>query len=237
MPGPKHSRGLASSIREGLDGARAATGTAVIIDVMRAFSTAAWAFASGAEQIVLVGTGDEAHALRRAHPDWLLAGESRGRKIDGFDFGNSPEAVAGADLRGRTLVLRSSSGTQGVVSTPARQILLGSLAVAGATVRWLLRARPAAIDLVPMRSLFGPDGDEDNACAEYMAALLRGGSVDPAPYVERVRTSPAAAKGYDPAVDWQSPGDVEHACAVDAFAFAMPVRREGELLVARPVAV
>jgi 2-phosphosulfolactate phosphatase len=49
-----------------------ATGTVVVIDVLRAFTTAAYAFAAGALDITLVGEIEEAFALREANPDALL---------------------------------------------------------------------------------------------------------------------------------------------------------------------
>jgi 2-phosphosulfolactate phosphatase len=52
-----------------------APSVAVVVDVMRAFTVAAWAFAQGAEKIVLAESLDEALALRARHPD--LGGAQR----------------------------------------------------------------------------------------------------------------------------------------------------------------
>src|SRR5688572_24084000 len=92
------------------------TGPVVVIDVIRAFTTAAYAFGAGAEAIYLVATVEEALAFTHAHPHVLAMGEERGRRIEGFTFSNSPVEVSRADLRGRTLVQRTSAGTQGVVA-------------------------------------------------------------------------------------------------------------------------
>ena len=89
-------------VLEGLDGARAARGTAVIIDVFRAFSLVPWALARGAPFVVPVMTAERAFAIRAEQPGCLIAGERDGRQIDGFDFGNSPTAIREADLVGRT---------------------------------------------------------------------------------------------------------------------------------------
>src|SRR5687768_12936546 len=48
-----------------------APSVAVVVDVMRAFTVAAWAFAQGAEKIVLAESLDEALALKARHPDWV----------------------------------------------------------------------------------------------------------------------------------------------------------------------
>jgi len=71
-------------------GARTATGTAVIIDVFRAFTTAAFAIAAGARDVVLVADHEQALALKAADADLFLTGEIGGRPIPGFDAPNSP---------------------------------------------------------------------------------------------------------------------------------------------------
>jgi 2-phosphosulfolactate phosphatase len=50
-----------------------APSAAVVVDVMRAFTVAAWAFAQGTEKIVLAESLDEALALKARHPDWVGA--------------------------------------------------------------------------------------------------------------------------------------------------------------------
>jgi 2-phosphosulfolactate phosphatase len=69
--------------RATLDTCAQATGTVVVIDVLRAFTTAAFAFAAGAADITLVGAIEEAFALRERNPDLLLAGEVYGLPIEG----------------------------------------------------------------------------------------------------------------------------------------------------------
>src|SRR5262244_4051923 len=73
-----------------LQGAQEAEGTAIIIDVFRAFTTAAVAFDRGAKQIVLVAEVEEALELRRRGVGQLCLGEVDGKRPPDFDFGNSP---------------------------------------------------------------------------------------------------------------------------------------------------
>ena len=82
----------------GIDSAAGATGVVVIIDVLRAFTTAAYAFGSGVREIRIVTTAEEAFDLRRADPKLVLVGEIDGRPIDGFDFGNSPYEIGRAHV-------------------------------------------------------------------------------------------------------------------------------------------
>src|SRR5262245_51415436 len=85
-----------------LAGAERAVGAVVIIDVFRAFTTAAVALARGATKIVVVRDVDEALALRAAGVGQLCMGEVGGKRPSGFDLGNSPFEASQADLEGRT---------------------------------------------------------------------------------------------------------------------------------------
>jgi 2-phosphosulfolactate phosphatase len=104
------------SIHSLLEGATRATGTVAVIDVFRAFTTAAVALANGASRIVMVRTVEEALALRDAGIGEVCMGEVGGRTPDGFDFGNSPFEVSGVNFRGKTIIQRTSAGTQGIVA-------------------------------------------------------------------------------------------------------------------------
>ena len=227
----------------GIAGARGALGAVVVIDVLRAFTTAAYAFGSGASSIELVATPAEGLARKRDEPELVLVGEVGGRPISGFDHGNSPEQMAGLELCGRRIVLRSSSGVQGALAAlpTCRRLYLGSLVTASATLRALRSAR-LDVTLVAMGSPGwpdgppGPDGPEDEACADYLAARLRGEQPDLFETQRRVRASPAALQALDPACDWISPGDLELALELDRFPFALEARLEDGRLLARPLA-
>jgi 2-phosphosulfolactate phosphatase len=212
-----------------VDGAREATGHAVIVDVFRAFTTAAFCVAAGAREIVLVADHEQALALKREDPSLFLTGEIGGRPIPGFDVGNSPSAIERLDLTGRRVVQRTSSGTQGVVAaTGARGIALGSFVTAEATVDHLRRVGDD-VTIVAMGHNALAEADEDELCARYLEALLRGER--PAPPTVFLEGD-HAAEGWP---DWFPRRDAELACQVDRFDFALPVAREDGLLVARPL--
>jgi len=99
-----------------LDGAAQATGAVAIIDVFRAFTTAAVVLANGASQITMVSTVEEALALRESGLADICMGEVGGRAPAGFDFGNSPFEVSNVDFTGKSIVQRTSAGTQGIVA-------------------------------------------------------------------------------------------------------------------------
>ncbi len=210
-----------------LDGARSATGDAVIVDVFRAFTTAAFCVAAGAREIVLVADHEQALALKRDDPALFLTGEIGGRPIPGFDAGNSPSEIERLDLSGRRVVQRTSSGTQGVVAAAsARRIFLGSFVIAEATVRALRGSQEVTV--VSMGERGAHRSSEDDACAGYLAARLRGGSPDTAAIVAALWENER-----DEWPEWFPRRDAELACEVDRFDFALAVGREDGLLVAR----
>jgi 2-phosphosulfolactate phosphatase len=200
----------------------------VIVDVFRAFTTAAFCIAAGAREIVLVGDYEQALAMKREDPRLFLTGEIGGRPIPGFDVGNSPSVIEKLDLAGRRVVQRTSSGTQGVVAASgAHAIVLGSFVIASATVRYL-RERANDVTIVAMGQNALEDADEDLLCARYLAAALRG---EPLPSTQVTLLGDDPAAGW---ADWFPRRDAELALEVDRFAFALPVRREDGLLIARP---
>ncbi|MER5637172.1 2-phosphosulfolactate phosphatase [Kitasatospora sp. NPDC002227] len=211
---------------------------AVVIDVMRAFTTAAWAFGRGAERIVLAESDQEALALKAAHPHWLSLKDSA--PTPGFDLVNSPGKIRQLDLAGRTIVQRTTAGTVGARAAQGAGLLLcASFAVAGATAELLRRHSPAEVTYVVTGE--GGRAEEDLACAEYLAADLEDALPDPTPYLHRVATSDAAADlasgrraGYDGIHD----EDVPLCLELDTFDFAMAATLDPDgLLALHPVRV
>ena len=47
------------------------------------------------------GSVEEARHMKQVHPEYLLIGERRGRRCEGFDYGNSPSQTRNADLSGK----------------------------------------------------------------------------------------------------------------------------------------
>src|SRR2546426_5198111 len=96
-----------------LDGAAAANGAAVIIDVLRAATTVAYAIAGGVARVVLVDSAERARELRSStFTNALLAGEGDGAKIPDFDFDNSPTQIEAANLPGKGPNPRADPGNQ-----------------------------------------------------------------------------------------------------------------------------
>ena len=208
-------------------------GTVVVIDVLRAFSTAAYAFSTGVSSISLVSKVDDAFALKQRFPEALLMGEDRGLPIDGFDYGNSPSSFATENLIGSKLIQRTSAGTQGVVSSKKAEVLLASsLCCASATAQFIKSIAPKEVTFVITGYRTADHGEEDRACADYIESLLKGEKTDQRVIAKRVKESVAALKFLDPNKKEFPISDLEYSIAIDRFRFAMVVeRKDNELLI------
>lgn len=204
-------------------------GPAVAIDVIRAFTTAAYAFAAGARAIYLVQGVEEALAFKRQHAGSLAMGEDGGLMPEGFDFSNSPVRIAEASLEGRTLVQRTSAGTRGAVAAGhASRLWCASLVCARATARVVAASGLGApIYVVTGRSRDGlRDGADDRAVAEYIEQLRRGQAADPADVARRVLASQEATATLALGAAHVHPDDIRYAARVDLFSFAMEAKRD-----------
>ena len=163
------------SIRHLIEGAKQADGLAVVIDVFRAFSLECWLYAMGAAGIRPVGAVDEALAWRTKDPGCVLIGERHGRKLDGFDFGNSPSTVDPEIIRGKRIIHTTSAGTQGVTNAVhAEEILTGSFVNAQAIANYIRQKSPEKVSLVCMGKEGLEPAEEDELCALYLKSLLTG---------------------------------------------------------------
>jgi 2-phosphosulfolactate phosphatase len=120
-------------LRIGVPGAREAAARSdvvAIIDALRASVTIASALAVGAAKVIPVLTIGEAQAYLDQE-GYLVAGERGGVQIEGFHFGNSPTDLwrQATEVRGKTLILTTSSGTRCVEAAreEAAAVLAGAL--------------------------------------------------------------------------------------------------------------
>ncbi len=218
-----------------LEGAARATGTVAVIDVFRAFTTAAVTLANGASHIVMVGTVEEALALREAGVGDVCMGEVGGKPPPEFDFGNSPFEVAAVDFGGKTIIQRTSAGTQGIVAAANRadRLYAASLVTATATARAMLSRTPDQITLVAM----GDNGinrtDEDEVCAIHLRNRLQGRPGDRRAVQRLILAGGEIARFHDPARPHVRPQDADIALDIDRYDFAIRVEYEDGRPVAR----
>jgi 2-phosphosulfolactate phosphatase len=222
-----------------LEDCHLAEGIVVVIDVMRAFTTAAYALSAGANEIHLVGTVQQALDLQQnlaKNGPVRLIGESGGLQVEAFDFDNSPSQLAQADLAGRQIIQRTTNGTQGMIRSTSAQVLLGgSFVVAHATLEYLNSLNPSQVSLVITGDRPGYRAVEDWACGEYLAAALSnppGKTPDPAPYLRAARGWQPSAAEYEMTRIPYIRADLALSIEIDRFPFGLLVeRREKQRLV------
>ncbi len=159
---------------------------AVVIDVLRATSTAAQALAAGYEAVLCVDTVEHAAAMRR--PGRVLAAERRCVKPPGFDQGNSP--LDAAVRSGSELVLATTNGAPTIVAAArcAPIVLLASLLNLDA-VGEALRAATETSEAVVQLVCCGTDGAaalEDTYLAGRLCQQVGGERTDAALIAEAV---------------------------------------------------
>lgn len=203
----------------------------VVIDCLRASSTIVTALACGLRAVV--PTLSE-KPIRRANA--VTAGERNGRKLPGFDHGNSPLEIRTHDHRGKTLYLSTTNGTPCIemAAHGAAAVLIGCLlnarAVARASAR-LARERGHGITLVAAGRR-GESAVEDVLGAGEIARRIDGAELCQELAREGRRTafevffsSPSGqnllALGYRE--------DIEH-CAQSDLYDLVPIYRQGEIV-------
>ncbi|WP_033311692.1 2-phosphosulfolactate phosphatase [Streptomyces iakyrus] len=208
-----------------------APSVAVVVDVMRAFTVAAWAFARGAEKIVLAESPEDALALKARHPDWVALKD--GPPAPGFDAVNSPGLLRSADLAGRTVVQKTTAGTVGALAVrEASLVLCAGFVVAEATAR-VLRTR--GCDRVTfLVTGEGGQAEEDLACAQYIALRATGTGTAATDFLRRAAASRAAAELTEGVRQGVHPDDVSLCLDLDRFPFAMVATPEDSLMILRP---
>lgn len=204
----------------------------MVIDVLRAFTTAAYAFEAGARQIYPVSTVEEAFQLKKHLQNALVMGEVDGYRPPGFDFGNSPATISQQNLRGKCLVQRTSAGTQGITrAAQADRLMAASFVVASATAAMIQQIDPKTVSFIVTGASMGRDGEEDRSCGEYIQALIEGQDPDPKAYTCRVLNSSvgiALKDGHHPTISQE---DLALSLRVNCFDFCLKIRNQGSCLI------
>ena len=223
------------AVRHLTAGAREAEGLVVVIDVFRAFSLECWLYDMGAREIRPVGAVEEALAWRKKDPDCVLIGERGGRKLEGFDFGNSPSTVDPEAIKGKRIIHTTSAGTQGVVNAVrAEEILAGSFLNAKATTDYIRRKKPEKVTFVCMGKGGLEPAEEDELCALYIAGLVtRTGTPDIDERLHGLREG-GGRHFFDPARQDVFPEKDFWMCIdKNRFDFVIRVEKDAEGLISR----
>ncbi len=111
--------------------------TVVVLDVLRASSTIITALHHGARAVVPVPDMEEAGkiASNMDPATYLLGGERKSDKIEGYHLGNSPLEYDEATVTGRTVILNTTNGTRALArANGATHLTVGAFLNAQAVV-------------------------------------------------------------------------------------------------------
>ncbi|TDO86147.1 2-phosphosulfolactate phosphatase [Halanaerobium saccharolyticum] len=206
-----------------LEGAAKAEGLTVIIDVFRAYTTAAYLFASQAEKIFIVSKVKTARKLQQELDNPVLVGERRGIKVEGFDYNNSPYFISQSSFAGREVVLSTSAGTRGIIAAEnADQIITGSFVNLRAAAEFIKARKPGLVSLVAMGNNGVTEADEDNLYAQELMKLLNGKTtLSEAETKSRLR-SPAGDRFFREETQSEMPKeDFEYCLKINKFDFVI----------------
>jgi 2-phosphosulfolactate phosphatase len=220
--------------------------TVVVIDVLRASTTIVTALSNGAREVIPVATVESAVKISGTLHDGgtLLGGERHGKKIEGFDLGNSPAEYTSEKVNGKAIVFSSTNGSQALVRARyARELMLCGFVnisiVAGA-----LRAGAGDVSIV-CAGRNGAFSMEDTVCAGMLIARIMDGVTQEVSLSDSARASQSLYKSFGRSLlkmlrssdhgryllEIGFGGDLAVCASVDAL--PLLVRQEGNVLRAR----
>jgi 2-phosphosulfolactate phosphatase len=108
----------------------------VVIDILRATSAMCTAFEHGVDKMIPVASVEEAMDYKRQ--GFLVGAERNGIALEGFDFGNSPYSYMTEAIRGQTIVISTTNGTQAIeAARNAYKVVIGAFTNISALCQWL----------------------------------------------------------------------------------------------------
>lgn len=141
----------------------------VVIDMFRATSVIVTALNNGCKEVIpyltIEGTLEAASRLQR--DNYILGGERRAVKIDGFDLSNSPLEYTESVVKNKTVLLTTTNGTRTLMeSLSAKRIFIGAMINAKAVAKKLVEINE---DVIIINA--GTNGNfsmDDYICSGYI---------------------------------------------------------------------
>lgn len=161
---------------------------AVLIDVVRATTTIVTALAHGCSFVLPVLHVEDAFQLKHDRDDSssiLLGGERGGKRVRGFDLGNSPGEYTRAVVRNKGLIFSTTNGTRTLLAlNGASEILVGSFVNISAVCEYITQkfprrspatlppCDPATVILIACSGVMNTFSLEDTVCAGMLVTHL-----------------------------------------------------------------
>ncbi len=140
----------------------------VVIDMLRATSVIVTAINNGCKKVIPVLTVEEAFDIVKDHREqYILGGERRALKIEGFDVSNSPLEYDKESVCDKTVVISTTNGTRAINGCiDAKHIYIGAMINARAVAQKIIELGE---DVVFVNAgTYGQFSMDDFICAGYM---------------------------------------------------------------------
>lgn len=223
------------SIIQGYDTPLESADVNVVIDVIRAFTTAYIAFERGAKEILLTNSVEDALEQKKQNPSIFLAGEVEGIAIEGFDIDNSPYNMSKQNLEGKTLIQKTTNGVRATLNAlDCSKLFVTGLSNAQTLAHYLKKQKIDKLNLIASH----PSSDDDVAVAEYIASIISKNPIDVDVIKQRILNAEVTQKFFD------SNNDNFHSIDITEFAlqesispFVMQVAQDATIPTIKKVLV
>jgi 2-phosphosulfolactate phosphatase len=153
-----------------------------VIDILRATTVMCAAMSRGAKAIIPVSSTEEALRLSQTigSTDVLLAGERNCTRIPGFHLGNSPLEMTESAVRGKTIILTTTNGTNALLACHTAMVYpaaAANLSLAAERGREALEADQGILIVCAGRN--GEFALDDAYCAGRLIAAILGSTKPP----------------------------------------------------------
>lgn len=150
-----------------------------VVDILRATTVMCAAISHGARAIIPVSSTEEALRLSQTigSTDVLLAGERNCARIPGFQLGNSPLEMTESAVRGKTIILTTTNGTNALLACHTATVYpaaAANLSLAAERGREALEGNQSILIVCAGRN--GDFALDDAYCAGRLAAAIFGSS-------------------------------------------------------------
>ncbi len=151
----------------------------IVIDVLRASSTIVTALANGCRVFIPILSPEQAKekAQQFEKDSVLLGGEREGKKIEGFDLGNSPREYKGDVVKDKTIIFSTTNGVKTLEMVKnAHRIIIGSFLNLHAVCNYCTNYQGDILIICAGRE--GKYSLEDTACAGMLIDSLKNALSD-----------------------------------------------------------
>ncbi len=213
-----------------ISGAKKAEGLTVIIDVFRAYTTAAYLFEQGAEEVYIVSKIKTAEYLRKKLDNPVLIGERKGIKLKGFDYNNSPYFISQKNFGGCQIILSTSAGTKGIINAEnADEIITGSFVNVSAVAEYIKTKSPEIVSLVAMGNNGVSRAEEDLLYLETLEKLLTDQEILSQSVIRDKLIETAGKRFFDEKTQKEMPKeDFYYSLTLDKFDFIIKAHKYAE---------